>query len=113
MKWKSSCEFKNTQTIFYRIWGKGTCKEIGRQKRQQRMPAHGSLTKEKGFPGGPALKNLPACQYRGHGVDPWVRKTPWRREWQPTPVFLPGAFHGQSSLVGYSPWALKEWDKAE
>ena len=38
-----------------------------------------------------------------HGFDPWVRKIPWRREWQPTPVFLPGESHGQRSLVGYSP----------
>ena len=37
------------------------------------------------------------------GVDPWVRKILWRRKWQPTPVFLPGKFHGQRSLVGYSP----------
>ena len=42
--------------------------------------------------------------------DPWVRKIPWRREWQPTPVFLPGEFHGQRSLVGYSPQGHKELD---
>ena len=36
-------------------------------------------------------------------VDPWVRKISWRREWPPTPVFLPGEFHGERSLVGYSP----------
>jgi len=35
--------------------------------------------------------------------DPWVRKIPWRRKWQPTPVFLPGESHGQRSLVGYNP----------
>ena len=29
------------------------------------------------------------------GFNPWVRKIPWRREWQPTPIFLPGEFHGQ------------------
>ena len=34
----------------------------------------------------------------------WVRKMPWRRAQQPTPVFLPGEFHGQRSLEGYSPW---------
>ena len=34
----------------------------------------------------------------------------WRREWQPTPVFLPGEFQGQRSLVGYSPWGCKELD---
>ena len=44
---------------------------------------------------------------------PWVRKFPWRSEWQPTPVFLPGEFHGQRSLVGYCPWGCKESDLTE
>ena len=44
---------------------------------------------------------------------PWVRKTPWSRKWQPTPVFLPGKSHGQRSLVGYSPWGHKESDTTE
>ena len=38
---------------------------------------------------------------------------PWRRAWQPAPVFLPGESHGQKSLVGYSPWARKESDTTE
>ena len=37
------------------------------------------------------------------GFDPWVGKIPWRRAWQPTPVFLPGESHGQRSLLGYGP----------
>ena len=44
---------------------------------------------------------------------PWVGKIPWRRAWQPTPVFLPGEFHGQRSLAGYSPWGHKESDTTE
>ena len=40
--------------------------------------------------------------------DPWVGKIPWRRAWQPTPVFLPGESHRQRSLAGYSPWGHKE-----
>ena len=55
----------------------------------------------------------PTCQCRRlkrYGSDPWVRKIPWRRKWQPTPVFLPGKFRGQRSLVGYSPWGRKEQD---
>ena len=44
---------------------------------------------------------------------PWVGKIPWRREWQPTPVFLPGEFYGQRSLAGYSPQARKESDTTE
>ena len=42
------------------------------------------------------------------GLDPWVGKFPWRRKWQPTPVFLPGKSHGGRSPVGYSPWGRKE-----
>ena len=38
------------------------------------------------------------------GFDLWIRKLPWSKKWQPTVVFLPGKFHGQSRLVGYSPW---------
>ena len=58
------------------------------------------------------VKNLPAMQERP-GFDPWVGKIPWRRKWQPTPVFLPGKSHGQRSLVGYSPWGHKESDMTE
>ena len=54
------------------------------------------------------VKNLPVRQETQ--VDPWVRKPPWRRAWQPPPVFLP---HGQRSLVGYSPWGRKESDMTE
>ena len=49
----------------------------------------------------------PACQCRRckrHRFDPWVREISWRRAWQPIPVFLPGEFHGQRNLVGYSPF---------
>ena len=47
---------------------------------------------------------------RRYGLDPWVRKIPWRRAQQPTPVFLAGESHGQRSLVGYSPYDCKELD---
>ena len=53
------------------------------------------------------VKNLPVVQ------ETWVGKIPWRREWHPTPVFLPGEFHEQRSLVGYSPWGLRESDTTE
>ena len=45
--------------------------------------------------------------------DPWFEKIPWRRKWQPTPVFLPGKFHGQGSLAGYSPSGCKKLDMTE
>ena len=47
------------------------------------------------------------------GSDPWVRKIPWRRKWQPSPVFLSGESHGQRSPVGCSPWGHKESDTTE
>ena len=49
-------------------------------------------------------------QCRRPGFDSWVGKIPWRRKWQPTPVFLPGVSHGQRSLAGYSPWGCKSHD---
>ena len=57
------------------------------------------------LPGGTNSKEA-ACQCEGqkrHKFDPWVREILWRREWQPAPVFLPGQFHRQRSLAGYSP----------
>ena len=50
------------------------------------------------------------CQCRKHerrSFNPWVKKIPWRMDWWPTPVFLPGESHRQRSLVGYSPWGRK------
>ena len=41
------------------------------------------------------------------GLIPGSERSPWRREWLPTPVFLPGEFHGQGSVEGYSPWGCK------
>ena len=58
-----------------------------------------------------------ACQCRRcrrRGFDPWVGKMiPWRRKWQPIPVFLPEKFYRQRSLVDYSPWGHKELDTTE
>ena len=45
-----------------------------------------------------------------HFLNPWVRKIPWRRKWQPTPVLLVGKSHGRKSLVGYSPQDRQESD---
>ena len=62
------------------------------------------------------VKKEPTCQCRRHSTgrfNPWVWMIPWRRAWQPTPVFLPGKFHGQRSLVGYSRWGGKESDMTE
>ena len=63
----------------------------------------------------PVVKNLPANagNVRDSVFDLWVRKILWRREWQSTPGFLPGEFHGQRSLVGCSPWGHTESDMTD
>ena len=67
------------------------------------------LEPQMGFPGGANGKE-PAChcrRYKRQGFNPWVGKIPWRRKWQPTPVFLTGKPHGQRSLADYSPLGHK------
>ena len=54
------------------------------------------------LPCGSVVKNLPAT--KEIWVRSWVGEIPWKRKWQPTPVFLPGKCHGQRSLASYSPW---------
>ena len=62
------------------------------------------------FPGNTVVKNTPA---KRHVYNPWVRKIPWSRKWQFTPVFLAGKFHGERTMAGYSPWVCKESDLTE
>ena len=60
------------------------------------------------------VKSLPASAgHKRRGFIPRVGKVPWRRAWQPTPVFLLGESHGQRSLAGYSPQGLKELDATD
>ena len=62
-----------------------------------------------GFPGGAVVKNLPASavDIRDSGLIPATGRSPGRGNGHPLPVFLPEKFHGQRSLVGYSPWTAK------
>ena len=62
-----------------------------------------------GFPGGSLVKNPPTKQECW--FNPWFGKIPWRRKWQPIPVFLPGKSHGQQGLAGYDPWGHKKSDR--
>ena len=67
---------------------------------------HGGIQSSMDFLPGGASGEEPTCQCRRHKkckFDPQVRKIPWRRAWQPTPVFLPGESYGQRSLVSYNP----------
>ena len=66
----------------------------------------------RGFPGGASGKES-TCRCKRHGFDPWVRKIPWHRKWQPALVFLPGKSPGQRNLMGYSPGGRKESDTTE
>ena len=68
-----------------------------------------SFLRFRDFTGSLLIKNLPANVGDG-GFDPWVRMIPWRRKWQPIPVFLLGESHEPGSLVGYSPGGHKESD---
>ena len=74
-----------------------------------------SNKQELGFPGGTGGKEL-AYQCKRHQrcrIDPWFEKRPWRRAWQPIPVFLPGESHEQRNLAGYNPQGHKESDTTE
>ena len=65
-----------------------------------------------GLPGGSDRKES-VCNAADLGSIPGSGRFPWRREWLPTPVFLPGESYGQRSLAGYSPWGCKESDRTE
>ena len=70
------------------------------------VPEEKHLCSIRDFPGGSDGK---ASAYNAlPGFDPWVRKIPWRRKWQPAPVLLPEKSHGRRILVGYSSWGRKE-----
>ena len=76
------------------------------------LPGTSVFSSVKGFPGGSDDERI-CLQFRRPGFDPWVRKSPWRKECLPTPVLLPGESHGQGSLAGYSLWGCKESDMTE
>ena len=96
--------------------GSAPCLEVcGRGRQEGSFHFKTPIWQSWGFPGGASGKE-PACQRRRHkrrGFNPWDGKIPWRRAWQPTPVFLPGESHGQRSLAGCSPWGHTELDTTE
>ena len=70
------------------------------------------LMERMGFPGSSVVKN-PPVNAGDMGSIPGSQRSPWRRKWQPTPVFLPGKSIEQRNPVGYSPWGLKGLDRTE
>ena len=80
--------------------------------RSNHQEVFGGISNEGGFPWWLRQERI-HLQCRRTGFNPCVEKIPWRREWQPTPVFLLREVHGQRNLVGYSPWDHKESDTTE
>ena len=111
---------RKTSTKLSELWGpfcqKGFLKKVASKLRPE---GQGVCTgcrseQEKCLTGTTWLRWLRIhLQCRRSGLDPWILKIPWRREWQPTPVFLPGESQEQRSLEGYSPWGCKESDATE
>ena len=93
------------------VLGRGPLERKFRRKRQ----VTALLTQDLGSaPAWPLLAQaLALWERRRARLDPWHGKLLYRREWLPTPVFLPGELHEQRSLAGYSPWGLKETDTTE
>ena len=117
--------FKYSQVVYWRVlwttrqvnWVQGqvlpfacfVAMETGIKLPECEVPKWTKSCLNLGFPGGASGKES-ACQcrrYKRQRFYPWVRKIPWSRKWHPTPVFLPGKFHQQRSLAGYSPWGHK------
>ena len=118
--------------------GKEPAYQCRRRKRQEFDPWVGKIPWNKAWQPTPVFlpekshgqRSLTGYSPRGHkesgtterlnwtelkrcGFSPLIGKIPWSRRWKPTPVFLPGIFHGQGRLTGYSPWGLKELDTTE
>ena len=129
MVWICMCAAQGHQSSQQEAWGKlGWCSSSDFRISESPFPPTqaGSFVnrvttglKERAFLP-PSLQTLPCPSIWTIGstitttrFDPWVRKIPWRREWHPTPVLLPGESHGQRSLAVYGPWGHKELDKTE
>ena len=94
-----------TETPWCWCRGPGSISGQGTRSRMPQLKILCATTKTWWSQIGARDKEL-ACQcrrYKRRGFDPWIRKVPWRRAWQVTPVFLPEESHGQRSLAGYSP----------
>ena len=98
---------------FWKLWTANIIVRLLRSKYHHFISLIGGLLCGKTrLPRWPSGKGS-AGQCRRHRFDPGIGQIPWKRKWQPTPVFLPGKFHGQKSLVGYRPWGLRESDMTE
>ena len=97
---------EHTQMQWF-CWDSDSCSGSVQQQTTSDLFFGTSLALGCGFPGGSEVK-ASACNVGEPGSIPGSGRFPWRRKWQPTPVLLPGESHGGRSLVGCSPWGLKE-----
>ena len=96
------------------VWDSRELGSLKTRKNWVKLPA-GPVTAYEVYSSLDTVKRLPwwlrwwsvCLQFRTPVFNPWVKKMPWRRKWQPTPVLLPGKFHGKGSLVSYSPWGRR------
>ena len=95
-----------TSILQYPCFYQLTCLQISLIKSREKMLNLGTMSASPQMVRGWGIY-LPTQETREMWVDPWVGKIPWRRKWQPTPVFLPGESHGQRSLAGYGPWGQR------
>ena len=102
--------FKGKESL---VWSQATCwgvyiHHLGKKFPKNEIPHNIWLSWVWIFPGGKVLSKCQRRRCRRHRFHPWAGKTPWRRKWQPIPVFLYEKPHEQRSLAGYSPWSCKE-----
>ena len=97
---------KNKQNWMFSTWDQRNGKEAHSSQCSNTRKEVTGIQTGKGFPGGSDSEE--SASYTGDPDSiPGLGKIPWRKKWQPTPVFLPGESHRQRSLVGYSPWGRR------
>ena len=98
---------KTKQNWMFSTWDQRNGKEVHSSQYSNTRKEVTGIQIGKGFPGGSDGKE--SASYTGDPDSiPGLGKIPWRKKWQPTPIFLPGEFHGHRSLLGYSLWSCKE-----
>ena len=108
--WQIDGEKMKTMTGFIFLGSKNHCRSWLQTRNEKTLAPWKKIYGELHI-----LKNRDiTLKTKVHVVKPMgISKIPWRREWQLTPLFLPGEFHGQRSLAGHCPWGCKESDMTE
>ena len=102
------CVFTYLSWAMYFLWDSDSFISVLSTLRSASVPIWGLPSRRYG-----KESACPCRRYKRLKLDTWDRRIPWRRKWQSTLAFLPGELHGQRSLVGYSPWGLRQLDMTE